>query len=268
MLRIAVLLHDCQSLQHLLGVLPAGSPASDRADVYHVLSWDELDERAAGGLIDVAVVDPFLGFESNSNYPAVLARLHRLSRVLGCGRIVLYSQSLTRGSPDLKMISATGITHLVGVAEDDDSGTLLRMLARTAADAQLHRWQPRVEREVGPGAYRILIDAVRLWPPPLGVDDAARRLHSSVSGFRARMKRLGLPPPRRVLACLNLIEARALYALGVTFRVPLARILGYEEGSSLSRVARRLTGMPLREFLQAPEAENLVLGSLLDRRSA
>jgi len=271
-MRIAALLDDPRAYRtlRLALTIPSSRPlrARPRASFHACASWEELMGRARRELVEVAVVDPLFGTTPRAQPGAVFRELERLGRVLGGERIVLFVRGGEEAPILLRDLARAGFPFRLRVETDGDPAALLRVLARVGVHLWIGEWRVRLGEWLGEEAVELLLRIASVWPPPATVHGLARRLHRSPATLRRHLKEAGLPPPACLLAWLHLLEAVRLRDLGVEGRTALAELLGYEEPASLSRLARRVVGMPLREILADGRGEERVVEGLLGMISA
>lgn len=233
---IALLSEDAlQKLRQAAGTLSSTLGASYR--IVQVASWEHLGE-ATTATPAICILDPYL-IEGRAS------SLETASKALGNLPILLYGDFRGRSAAEIARLGAVvGPSRLITRGVDDAWWQLRAALlaatsavGRSKAFAELLTTSPLETRRVLRAALECAVSA-------RSVEALAESLELRPRTLRRRLRRVGLPPPGELLQwCLLFHVSELIDRRGLTVnRVALA--LGFESGSDLRRIFRRLLAVP------------------------
>jgi AraC-like DNA-binding protein len=235
-----LLLHDDPFLHHSLRSIGGRPYAVEAAGGWQALATALGRPRAA----TVALVDPF--HDSTPDEPAPALR-----RLLddGGSPVVLAAFAVTpERSGALRTLLAWGVADVLDLPREASPALLERRLRRVRGRRVHHTIARALPRGV-PGRARAVLDvaadvvAMGGQSPELA---AALGVHErTVPRWCARV---GLPPPRRVLAWLRLLCAAELLEGGGPSTEAVARACGYAGAASLKSALQNLVGLSPRDL--------------------
>lgn len=255
---MGVLQHDPRAHAALRTAL---RPEMGRRPVHEFApSWATLLEWAAGGVIELAVVDPWYGTATGPD----LGRLLVLQDRLGPRAIIAYTSAL-RWAPADRIAPQDLRIPLLTVGVDDDVGRFRRAMGSAAASTCLLQDAQRLLDG------RLAADQVDLafaiLDPYRAADDlceVARSLGVGGRELRRRATRSRIPAPRVLHRWSRVFLAVGLHRLGIRNRTTQAACLGYNDATSVNRLFRELLGRPAGTVLGDDEQEARAIQSTMD----
>ena len=169
MVRIHALLDDIHAGSNLRLALPASAWKPNGPKLQFEESWDDFRDEITRGSVDVAVVDPRLGF---------------LGRHLGYGRALLYLSRVGAESTNLREVRRVGFSFILISGLDDDPGSLRQALGNATAHVFLERVLARLDGRLEAGPANFLGRALGTAVGAKRVDELAKGLQMFVL-FRA-----------------------------------------------------------------------------------
>lgn len=184
--------------------------------------------------------------ESGADTRPVIGLLHeRLPEI----RVIIIHDRRALDADELLELGNLGVSSSVYQNARDFAQSLRAALARaeeqSAARAILRRVLPLVPIEIHPFFLHCAYEASR----PLLAEDAARGAGFPPRTVRARLRRFGLPSPRRIVRWNRVLHA--CWRLDLSGRPVKAVLapLGYETDVALRKQFVRLAGLPIRGVL-------------------
>ena len=200
--------------------------------------WDELRAAVvAAPPAAILLVDPYLG-EGRRLSPELRTLLWEFPSAT-----VLAVMEIRPGcSRDLRTLGEWGVTDIVSLAEDDTAEALHRRL-RGVEGRTLQRLLQQTLPPILSGRTRLLLmTAAEVVPAGAMARELARRLHLSERTVLRWTTRVGLPPPRRLLAWMRILLAAALLDDPGRSVLSVAHACGYASDSSLRRAMQDFLG--------------------------
>lgn len=244
------------NLRRALPRLRWGRPA---CGLRFVNSWAELHREVSPPFDGLVVLDP----SSHTLHSCSDGELNRVRETSSVRGVVVYGafSHETTGANNNPWVADFPVLVKLGI--DDHPDVLLRALAAAESSRPASDLWSSLSVSLNPACAAFLRMFFLHWPRASSVRGLCQRLRESDRSLRRHATACSLPPPCRILRSVSLLDALALWALGVKSPSRIAYLLGYSDSSSLSRGCRNLTGEPLRSFL-APGGISRLMAALRD----
>lgn len=265
-MRVGVLVRNRDICGRLRMSLRSCSGAASAPSVHFSLSWGDLLTQAEAGRWDLVLVDPSLEDRTGLCRPDVPA-LEGLASVLGRDAIILFSSGQPPLPPEFRALGMAGFPYLVRRGVDDDTCSLLRILARARGRRSLRSglgWVGPDQTEEESRA--LLLEALTAWPPVLTASALAEHVALSRRTLERRLRHAGFPSPGRSIALGRFLEASMLRIWGVQNRSRIAATLGMNGSDALAHLCARVTGHPLGEMWSEKSDQDPVRWTLKEIR--
>jgi AraC-like DNA-binding protein len=205
---------------------------------FHSLKdWDDLlDAIREAPPAAIVVADPFAGQNgSNGPAPALRTILREFPSIA-----VLAAMEVTPGrAKALQTLGKWGVVQIISLQHDDTPVTIAQRL-RQARGRPLQALIEQVLPPETPGRARAIIDAAT---DIVAVGGHGRDLASNLGLSRRTLLRwcgrAGLPPPRKLLAWMRVLQAAALLDDPGRTVLSVAQICGYSSDSGLRRITQK-----------------------------
>ena len=238
----------------------------DAHPVEFLTSWAELLRVVQVRQFQVVFVQPDFPSES----PAVsrsLLYLERATYLAETTTVIPYVPSSSLTATLQRALRHMAFPFLMVGGIDDDPASILRILGRVRAFHALSELGAVPTQGEGRGSLGGLLPFLLGWPPTKGVDDFARKALVSPRTLQRRLADLLGRGPQEALRWARLMEAVALWELGVRPGARISYLLGMGGSSNLGRLSRELTGRPFSR-LTDPEGGLVVLMNAFKTRAS
>lgn len=206
-----------------------------------VTTWEALREAVADAPpAALVVVDPYE--ESARDGRHLSPDLRALLWEFPSATVVAAMEIRPGRSHDLRTLGEWGVTDVISLEEDDT----LEAISRRLRAAQGRPLQALLDRSLPPTmtsrARSLLMTAAEVVSMGGRGRDLARALHLSERTVLRWSERAGLPPPRRLMACMRILLAASLLDAPGRTVLSVAYACGYASDSSLRRAMQDFLG--------------------------